>query len=109
MPFTFQSALLAMQGTGGRADGALHLEMRNLADETQGEVLREWPVDSGASKRGFVVVGTPEGANLINQVPYTFFVQHGLADSLIQTAIKRRETNTVQRLEREITFILEEG
>lgn len=109
MAQTFEQATLSLTGTGPRVEGALNDEMRRLADITQQRVLRDWPVDTGESKRGFTVLATPNGADIINRVAHTFFVKHGLADSLIQTSLNDLERNTVSRLETDVTFILEQG
>ena len=87
MSISFEQAALDLLGSGPRIEGTVNEEMRRLADITQVRVMRTWPVDTGQSKRGFVVLGTPNGADLINRVSHTFFVRHGLADSLIQTAL----------------------
>jgi len=106
---TFEQAVLSMIGTGPRVEGALNEEMRHLADTTRGRVVGDWPVDTGESKRGFEVVATPNGADIVNRVPYAFFVRDGLAVSLIRAALDTLERPTVNRLETDVSHILEEG
>lgn len=104
---TFEEAQEAFRRAARKAQPATVEQLREQTRKARADVLAGWPRDTGESARGFKARDTRDGAELVNDVRYTFFVGDGQAHRDIGRSLKRQEAGTVAKIERAISKELE--
>ena len=107
MAMSFDEAAQMLAEAGDRVAAIPVRETRALARQMRVDVLSDWPVATGASRRGFTVVDTQDGARLFNSVDHAFFVGDGLAHETLQKSERTKRRGIVGRIERDTTKALE--
>ena len=101
--------------------GPVAVKMQEEADLILTEAQREWPVDSGKSKKGFftALTVTPGSfrieVSIINKTPYTWFIKSTKVGkeedatrirSPLQTLVAKPSRKVTRRLKKELPAIL---